>query len=213
MDKNENRVKKRLPASERRKVILDAALGTFVEFGYHGALMDTIAERADVTKPILYRHFPSKLDLLLAIIDRSGENLRQSLLKPDTSEVDWITAIRHAVRSYFEFVEESEAGFRLIYDTDLKVDSLAQERVTEIRSGIIDLVNDKVRYYTDTEAVPAERIYIIAVMLVGMVESTVLHWMKYRMYPREIVEESLVWAIASILARLPPKKREGGGAE
>ncbi len=212
MEKNENRVKKRLPASERRKVILDAALDAFVEFGYHGALMETIAERADVTKPILYRHFPSKLDLLLAIIDRSGENLRQSLLKPDTSQVNWITAIRHAVRSYFDFVEESEAGFRLIYDTDLNVDSQAQERVTEIRSGIIDLVNERVRYYTDTEAVPAEKIYITAVMLVGMVESTALHWMKYRMYPREVYEESLVQGAANILVRLPPRKRQGGGA-
>ena len=212
MEKNENRVKKRLPASERRRVILDAALETFVEFGYHGALMDTIAERADVTKPILYRHFPSKLDLLLAIVDRSGENLRNSLLRLEESEADWLTAIRHAVCSYFDFVEESEAGFRLIYDTDLNVDSKAQERVTEIRLSIIDLVNERVRHYTDMDSVPEEQVYIIAVMLVGMVESTVIHWMKYSEEPREVYEESLVSGVASILAKLPPRKRQGGVA-
>ncbi len=206
-DSGNNRVKKRLPAPERKKVILDAALETFAEFGYHGALMDTIAERAQVTKPILYRHFPSKLDLLLAIIDRAGENLRQSLLKPDTSEVDWITAIRSGVRSYFDFVDYSESGFRLIYDTDLNVDKRSQERVTEIRSSIIDLVKDRITYYTDTDAVPPERIYITAVMIVGMVESTVIHWMNFRKYPREVYEENLVRGVANILAQLPPRRR------
>ncbi|MGQ9475309.1 MAG: TetR/AcrR family transcriptional regulator [Actinomycetota bacterium] len=204
---NNNRVKKRLPAAERRKVILDAALETFAEFGYHGALMDTIAERAQVTKPILYRHFPSKLDLLLAIIDRAGENLRRSLLKPDTSEVNWINAIRSGVRSYFDFVERSESGFRLIYDTDLNVDKRSQERVTEIRSSIIELVKERISYYTDTDAVPPERIYITSVMIVGMVESTVIHWMNFRNLPREVYEENLVRGVANILAQLPPRQR------
>lgn len=202
-----NRVKKRLPAAERRKVILDAALETFAEFGYHGALMDTIAERAQVTKPILYRHFPSKLNLLLAIIDRAGENLRQSLLKPDTSEVNWINAIRSGVRSYFDFVERSESGFRLIYDTDLNVDKRSQERVTEIRSSIIELVKERISYYTDTDAVPPERIYITSVMIVGMVESAVIHWMNFRNFPREVYEENLVRGVANILAQLPPRQR------
>ncbi len=104
-------------------MILDAALSAFVEFGYHGALMDTIAERAEVTKPILYRHFSSKLDLLLAIIENAGEELRASLLLPTPSEMDWLTSIRHSVRAYFDFVTKSEAAFRLIYDTDLNVDA------------------------------------------------------------------------------------------
>ena len=35
--------------------------------------MDDIADRAEVSKPILYRHFPSKLDLYLAVIDERGQ--------------------------------------------------------------------------------------------------------------------------------------------
>ena len=46
---------KRLPALQRREVILDAAMRAFVEFGYHGAHMDVIAERSGVTKPILFK--------------------------------------------------------------------------------------------------------------------------------------------------------------
>ena len=206
MGNEERGKKKRLPASERKRVILDAALGTFVEFGYHGALMDTIAERAEVTKPILYRHFPSKLDLLLAIVDRAGEQLRTSLLEPPASEMDWLTAIRHSVHSYLEFVKRSEKGFRLIYDTDLNVDREAYERITRIREGIIEIVTERVRYYTDTEAVPPEDIALIGVMLVGMVETTAIHWMNNKKIPLEVYEDNLVRGIASILAKLPPRR-------
>lgn len=186
-------------------MILDAAQRTFVEFGYHGALMETIAERAEVTKPILYRHFPSKLDLLLAILDRSGEELRDALLQPDPDQMDWNTAIRHSIHAYFSFVVSSEKAFRLIYATDLNVDRKAVERITQIRSGIIDIVTNMIRSYTDTEVVPSQDIEVMAIMLVGMVESTVIHWLNKRDISHEVYEENLVRAAASILSRVPSR--------
>ena len=205
MTDSDTRRKKRLPASERKKVILDAAQRTFVEFGYHGALMETIAERAEVTKPILYRHFPSKLDLLLAILDRSGEELRDALLQPDPDQMDWLTATRHSVHAYFSFVVNSEKAFRLIYTTDLNVDRKAIERTTQIRYGIIDIVANMIGSYTDTDVVPSQDIEVMAVMLVGMVESTVIHWLNNKDISHEVYEENLVRAAASILSRIPPR--------
>ena len=60
----------RLPRSARRKQLLEAAQEVFVAQGYHAAAMDDIAERAGVSKPVLYQHFPGKLDLYLALLDR-----------------------------------------------------------------------------------------------------------------------------------------------
>jgi AcrR family transcriptional regulator len=40
-----------------------------VSQGYHAAAMDDIAERAGVSKPVLYQHFPGKLELYLALLD------------------------------------------------------------------------------------------------------------------------------------------------
>ncbi len=59
----------RLPRSARRKQLLAAAQEVFVAQGYHAAAMDDIAERAGVSKPVLYQHFPGKLDLYLALLD------------------------------------------------------------------------------------------------------------------------------------------------
>ncbi len=205
MTEAETTKKKRLPASERKKVILDAAQRTFVEYGYHGALMDTIAERAEVTKPILYRHFPSKLDLLLAILNRAGEELRDSLLRPDPEEMDWLTSTRYSIHAYFDFVVRSEKAFRLIYATDLNVDRKASERITQIREGIIKIVADMIASYTDASIIPRQDIDILAIMLVGMVETTVIHWMNNKDVSHEIYEENLIRATASILARLPSR--------
>jgi len=69
----------RLPRSARRNQLLGAAEEVFVAQGYHAAAMDDIAERAGVSKPVLYQHFPSKLELYLALLDRHCDKLVESV--------------------------------------------------------------------------------------------------------------------------------------
>ena len=68
----------RLPRRERRAQLLDSALEVFVAQGYHAAAMDDIADRAGVSKPVLYQHFPGKLDLYLALLDESCDTIISS---------------------------------------------------------------------------------------------------------------------------------------
>ena len=65
----------RLPRQARRKQLLAAALEVFVANGYHAAAMDEIADRAGVSKPVLYQHFPGKLELYLALLDQHADRL------------------------------------------------------------------------------------------------------------------------------------------
>ena len=67
----------RLPRPARRRQLLGAAQEVFVAQGYHAAAMDEIAERAGVSKPVLYQHFPGKLELYLALLDESVEELHR----------------------------------------------------------------------------------------------------------------------------------------
>ncbi len=64
----------RLPRSARRKQLLGAAQEVFVAQGYHAAAMDDIADRAGVSKPVLYQHFPGKLELYLALLDEHADD-------------------------------------------------------------------------------------------------------------------------------------------
>ncbi|MEL7472206.1 MAG: helix-turn-helix domain-containing protein [Planctomycetota bacterium] len=63
----------RLPAAERREQLLDAALEQFAEHGYARATTAQLAKAAGVTEPIIYRHFKSKRDLFVALIERTGK--------------------------------------------------------------------------------------------------------------------------------------------
>lgn len=68
----------RLPAAQRREQLLDCAAKLFAERGYARATTAELARSAGVTEPIIYRHFASKRDLFIALIERTGEEtLRQ----------------------------------------------------------------------------------------------------------------------------------------
>lgn len=207
MREKDARAKRRLPAPERRQVILDAAMRTFVEFGYHGALMDTIAERAEVTKPILYRHFPSKMDLLLAIVDQAGEDIREGLLEPAVKDMNWRELIDHDVDTYMRFIQNKGMAFRLLYDTDLNVDAKVSERLSRIRNSLIDITSDRIRSNTDMDKETPENIRVITVMVVGMVENTALYWLEHMDAPLEAYLENLKRGVTAILAGLPPRRR------
>lgn len=64
----------RLPAAQRREQLLDTAAKLFALHGYAGATTAQIARAAGVTEPIIYRHFQSKRDLFIALIERTGES-------------------------------------------------------------------------------------------------------------------------------------------
>ena len=66
----------RLPAAERRRAILGAALRVFSAGSYSGATTAQIAKEAGVSEPILYRHFGSKRELYLACVDEAWRRLR-----------------------------------------------------------------------------------------------------------------------------------------
>jgi AcrR family transcriptional regulator len=67
---------KRLPAEERRRAIVQAALRVFSSGSYAGSTTAEIAREAGVSEPMLYRHFPSKRDLWAACLDAAWDEFR-----------------------------------------------------------------------------------------------------------------------------------------
>src|SRR5215475_12384340 len=95
----------RLPRSARRKQLLAAAQEVFVAQGYHAAAMDDIADRAGVSKPVLYQHFPGKLELYLALLDTHCEVLISNVRGAMTATSDNKERVSGAMRAYYEFVD------------------------------------------------------------------------------------------------------------
>lgn len=63
----------------RRRSIIDAAAELFAQRGFHATGIDDIGAAAGITGPGIYRHFAAKEDLLIAVLDRMWERLRDAL--------------------------------------------------------------------------------------------------------------------------------------
>ncbi len=70
---------RRLPAAERRRALVRAALRVFSSTSYAGATTAEIAREAGVSEPVLYRHFASKRDLWIACLDVAWDETRPRL--------------------------------------------------------------------------------------------------------------------------------------
>ena len=124
----------RLPRSERRAQLLEAAQDIFVESGYHSAAMDAIAERAGVSKPVLYQHFPSKKDLYLALLDQHCTAIVDLVREALGSTDDNRARVAATIAAYFEFFDRDGAPFRLVFQSDLTGEPAVRERLDRVET-------------------------------------------------------------------------------
>jgi AcrR family transcriptional regulator len=88
----------------RQEQILDAAATLFAEHGYSNTDTQLLADRLQIGKGTLYRYFPSKRELFLAVADRVMRQLRQQVdaaVTPLEDPLDRVTAAIHAFLAFF----------------------------------------------------------------------------------------------------------------
>ena len=67
----------RMSASERREQVLNAALAEFAARGLAGTSTEDVARRAGISQPYLFRLFPTKKGLFLALVQRCFERIAE----------------------------------------------------------------------------------------------------------------------------------------
>ena len=105
----------RLRAAERRAQLLGVARRLFARDGYRGASMESIAEAAGVTKPVLYQHFSSKRALYSALLANDLGRLTQELETAFSQAEDDEERLRRGFGAYLGFVDRHEDAFRLLF--------------------------------------------------------------------------------------------------
>ena len=65
--------------AEKREHLIEVAAELFNRFGYHAAGVDRVIAEAGIAKTTLYRHFPSKEDLIVAVLKRIDEQFRNDM--------------------------------------------------------------------------------------------------------------------------------------
>jgi AcrR family transcriptional regulator len=164
----------RLPRSQRREQLLGAALGVFVAQGYHAAAMDDIADRAGVSKPVLYQHFPSKLELYLALLDASTDALVEAVRQALAATTDNKLRVEATVAAYFAYVSDQDGAFRLVFESDLTSEPAVRERVDRATEVCAEAVMDVIAEDTGIERAAA---MLLATGLTGAAQVAARWWL------------------------------------
>jgi AcrR family transcriptional regulator len=164
----------RLPRHARRAQLLEAAQEVFVANGYHAAAMDEIADRAGVSKPVLYQHFPGKLELYLALLDQHIEALGTEVQRALTSTTDNKQRVEACIGAYFAFVDDPSGAFRLVFESDLRNDPNVRERVDRSLQISVDALADTIARDTGLSRPEAE---LLSCGLAGLAEVSARWWL------------------------------------
>ncbi|AEA23330.1 TetR/AcrR family transcriptional regulator [Pseudonocardia dioxanivorans] len=164
----------RLSRSARRAQLLLAARDVFAAQGYHAAAMDDIAERAGVSKPVLYQHFPGKLELYRALLTTYADELVGSVRAAIDTTTDNRERVHAAVTAYFDFVAGEGGAYRLVFESDLRREPEAAAVVDGALSQCIDAVAAVV---TEDAGLDDDRARLLAVGLVGLSQVTAQYWL------------------------------------
>ena len=181
----------RISAAERRREIERAAGRLFAETGYAATRLDDIAAAAGVTKPVLYRHFGSKKELYVALLERHRADLGGFLPPPSEfgSQEDVDSLLRRVVDRWLDYVSENSHAWVMLFrdnsgDAEIREFRVAvSERAREVFASFIAAQPDS--------PVPPEQVEATAEQLRSGLAGLALWWIDH-----PAVEKAVVLAVA-----------------
>jgi AcrR family transcriptional regulator len=191
------RPRQRLPVAERRAVIVEAAGRLFGERGYEATRLDEIAAAAGVTKPIVYRHFDSKRQLYLALLDRHRDDLAgfvASIPAEGTTE----QRLRAVLEVWLDYVEARSYAWKMLFrDTGggPEIGARRREVHAEARAVLVDLIRSLA-----ATPVPRRELEPLAELMSMGMAALVLWWIEEDAVSRRAVLDSLTTAWVKLLA-------------
>lgn len=188
-DKEVRSPRARMTGSERRHQLIGIARSLFAERGYDGTSIEEIAQRANVSKPVVYEHFGGKEGLYAVVVDREMSALLDGITSSLTNNRSRVRVERVAL-ALLTYVEERTDGFRImIRDSPASISagtysSLLNDAVSQVSSI---LAGDFARRGLDPDLAS-----LYAQALVGSVSMTAQWWLDTREPKKEVVAAHLV---------------------
>jgi len=183
----------------------------FVARGYHAAAMDEIAERAGVSKPVLYQHFPGKQELYLALLDESVEQLIDAVRTALRSTNDNRQRVSATFSAYFGYVAEHRGTFRLVFESDFTNEPAVRERLDNADRECADMISQVIK---EDAGVSDDEAHLLGIGLVGMAQVSARYWLStLGEIPREAAEQVVArlawrgisgWPLTSDQPEQPP---------
>ena len=172
--------------------------------------MDEIADRAGVSKPVLYQHFPSKLELYLALLDESVSDLVAIVSQALSSTTNNKERVPATFRAFFDFVCGSGEAFRLVFESDLSNEPAVRARLEGAMRNCADMVS---QFIHEDAGISDREANLLGVALVGMAQVSARYWLAGdRTMPKDEAEQliaRLAWRGISGWPKTGPSEAAG----
>ncbi|MGA2165333.1 MAG: TetR/AcrR family transcriptional regulator [Solirubrobacteraceae bacterium] len=190
------RTKHRLRPADRRALIEDAAARLFAERGYAAARLDDIAAAANVTKPMLYRHFASKRALHLTLLTKHRDELFAQVIEHVTPEEPMQPQLHAILDAWFGYVEQNPYAWKMLF-RDTTGDPEIQAFHLELHASARSLLTTLIR--PDEIDLPQQEIEPLAEIVRSATTGLALWWLEHRDTPRQILVDAMTRVIAGLI--------------
>jgi AcrR family transcriptional regulator len=173
----------RLSREQRRRQLLDAAIGAIREFG-SGVSMEQLAAAGGVTKPILYRHFGDRDGLVATIGGEFAGQVAADINASLGAEADGRQLLEQTIDSFVSFIERDPDLYRFLVQNVSRRDGSGQSvagLIESISLGVADVMAARL----DAAGRDTSPAAPWAFGIVGMVHQSTDWWLENRTMTRE----------------------------
>ncbi|HVL80129.1 MAG TPA: TetR/AcrR family transcriptional regulator [Actinomycetota bacterium] len=197
-----------MTGKQRRQQLLDVARSLFAEKGFEATAVEEIAQRAGVTKPVVYEHFGGKEGLYAVVVDREVSNLLDRISQGLESRHP-LGKLEQAADAFLGYIEEEPEGFRvLVRDAPGGPGGTLRSIIADVAAQVEYIFEDEFRDRGyDPKLAP-----LYSHALVGMVELVGRWWLEAGKPSRQVVAAHLVNLAWRGLGRLQPNPKHKGRA-
>lgn len=202
------RARVRMTADQRREQLVGVARTLFAHKGYEATSIEEIADRAGVSKPVVYQHFGGKAGIYRVVVDREVRHLTDSISRSFEAGHPRLVA-EGAADAFLTYIEEREDGFRVLVrdaPTPITGGSFASVIANVATRAEQLLIAEFAERGFDEDSAP-----VYALMLVGAVALVGEWWLDNRTQSRDKVAAHLVNLLWNGLRGLEPSPTTTGG--
>jgi AcrR family transcriptional regulator len=177
-----------MSAADRREAILDAALEEFSMNGFHETSLEGVADRAGISKALIYEHFPSKRDLHGALLGRYVHELLERVIGAIATAAPPEQRLRDGGDAFLSFVEDHREPWRLMVrnPADSGVEASVERVQSEIALAVAALMQaDATPEMGENPDDAHFEIEMLAQQLVGALRALANWWDDHREVSRE----------------------------
>jgi AcrR family transcriptional regulator len=171
---------KGVPRPEREQQIVAVAIAEFAARGFASASMVDIAQRAGISKPLIYQYFGSKEGLYLVCLRSVSDALLRRLEEAELDVDDSVASRIYPLRAIFEALEPQREAWRMLFDPSMPDSGDIAAAATGYRARMTEIAaSGSVRFLLARGIDNALDASTLSSVWMGIVNSLVEWWLAH----------------------------------